>query len=90
MSPSKGEYNLPGREGGLVFFTFSQKISPSYFKYSIVTFYISVIFVLGRLLRSVIVIGSNRYFITEIPDSASLLLLCECIYIYRMQSKLEK
>jgi hypothetical protein len=46
--------------------------------------------VLGKLLRGIIVIGSNRYFITEIPDSEQLLLLCECIYIYRMQSKLEK
>lgn len=74
----------------MVFFTFSQKIAPDYFKYSVLTFYISVIFVLGKLIRNVIVIGSNRYFITEMPDSEQLLLLCECIYIYRMQSKLEK
>lgn len=54
---------------GLSFYIFSQKIAPDYFKYSVVTFYISVVLVLGKLLRNIIVIGSNRYFITEIPDS---------------------
>jgi hypothetical protein len=75
---------------GIAFYTFSSKISPSYFKYSILTFYISIVLVIGKLIRSVLVIGGNRIFIYEIPNSEALLQLCECVYIYRMRSELDK
>lgn len=32
---------------GIAFFLFSYKIAPSYFKYSLVTFYVSIVLVLG-------------------------------------------
>lgn len=54
---------------GVSFFTFSNRISPSYFKYSILTFYISIVLVIGKLIRGVLVIGGNRIFIYEIPNS---------------------
>lgn len=44
---------------GVSFFTFSYKTAPSYFKYSVVTFYVSVVLVLGKLLRSSIAINTN-------------------------------
>ena len=75
---------------GISFFTFSSKISPSYFKYSVLTFYISIVLVIGKLIRGVLVIGGNRIFIYEIPNSEQLLMLCECVYIYRMRSQLDK
>jgi hypothetical protein len=52
---------------GVAFFTFSYKISPSYFKYSILTFYLSIVYVIGRVIRVVLVVKSNRIFIYEIP-----------------------
>mmetsp|Transcript_32547 Transcript_32547/g.24050 ORF Transcript_32547/g.24050 Transcript_32547/m.24050 type:complete len:109 (+) Transcript_32547:334-660(+) len=75
---------------GIAFFTFSYKISPSYFKYSVLTFYISIVFVIGRFIRNIVVVRANRLYIYEIPYPDQLLMLCECIYIYRMQNKLEK
>jgi len=52
---------------GIAFFTFSYKISPSYFKYSVLTFYISIVFVIGRATRNVAAVKANRLFIYEIP-----------------------
>ena len=75
---------------GVSFYTFSYKISPDYFRYSVITFYISIVFVIGKLLRTLIVKSSNTLFISEIPYPDPILMLCECIYIYRMQSDLEK
>ena len=74
---------------GVAFYTFSSKIAPSYFKFSIITFYISIVLVIGKVFRGVCIIGGNRIFIWEIPNSEKLLLLCECVYIYRMRSQLD-
>ena len=85
------EGRIPGQNlTGVSFYTFSTKIAPSYFKYSIITFYVSIVLVIGKLFRNVCIIPANRIFIWEIPDSWKLLLLCECIYIYRMRSQLEQ
>jgi len=46
--------------------------------------------VIGKLIRGVLVIGGNRIFIYEIPNTEQLLMLCECVYIYRLRSELEK
>jgi hypothetical protein len=75
---------------GVAFYTFSSKIAPSYFKFSIITFYISIVLVIGKVFRNVCIIGGNRIFIWEIPNSEKLLLLCECVYIYRMRSQLDQ
>src|SRR3569833_2860502 len=52
---------------GLAFFTFSFKVSPNYFKYSIITFYVSVVLVLASILRSTLTVPANNIFIYEIP-----------------------
>lgn len=81
------EANIPSSNlTGVSFFTFSSKIAPSYFKYSIITFYISIVLVIGKVFRNVCIIGGNRIFIWEIPNSEKLLLLCECVQIYRMRN----
>lgn len=85
------EDRIPGQNmTGVSFFTFSTKIAPSYFKFSIITFYVSIVLVIGKLFRNVCIIPANRIFIWEIPNSEKLLLLCECIYIYRMRSQLDQ
>lgn len=78
------------KNSGIAFFTFSSETAPSYFRYSVVTFYLSIVLVIGKLIRGVLVIGGNRIFIFEIPRAEPLLQLCECVYIYRMRQELEK
>jgi hypothetical protein len=85
------ESNIPNSNNtGIAFFTFSSKIAPSYFRFTLVTFYISIVLVIGKVLRSVIDIGANKIFIFEIPDSERILMLCECIHINRMRGRLEE
>ena len=70
VDPGSPEFSMTDSDKtGVAFYTFSYKIAPSYFKYSIVTFYISIVLVIGRVLRGVIVIPGNRFFITEIHTS---------------------
>jgi len=68
------EYLLPSSSAnGIAFFTFSSKTAPSYFRYSVITFYLSIVLVIGKLIRGVLVIGGNRIFIFEMPRSEPLL-----------------
>jgi len=74
LNQSKPEANLPSSKNpGIAFFTFSSKTAPSYFKYSVLTFYLSIVLVIGKLIRGVLVIGGNRIFIFEIPRAEPLL-----------------
>jgi len=75
---------------GVSFFTFSLKISPSSSSFTIITFYVSIVLVIASLLRSALEVPANNIFIYEMIYTDALLLLCECIYIFRMQNKLEK
>jgi len=75
---------------GVSFFTFSLKISPSSFNYTIIAFYAGVVLVAASLLRSAMEVDTNDIFIYEMIYTDALMLLCECIYIYRMQNNLEK
>ena len=91
LNETSPEAKLPSsKNSGFAFFAFSSKTAPSYFKYSIITFYVSIVLVIGKLLRNVLVIGGNRLFIFETPRTEPLLQLCECVYIYRMRSQLDK
>lgn len=85
------ESKIPGwNNSGITFFAFNGKIAPSYFRFTLLTFYLSIVLVVGRVLRSVIDIGANKIFIYEIPDSERILMLCECIHINRMRGRLEE
>jgi len=65
--------------------TFSDKVAPDYFKYSIITFYISIVLVIGKVLRAIIVPSTSTLFIIEMAAPDSLMMLCECIYICQMK-----
>ncbi len=75
---------------GIMFYAFSDKSTPSYFQYSVLTFYISIVLVIGRVLRGILVTTSARIFITDMPQPDSILMLCESIMVYRMQGRLDK
>ena len=44
----------------------------------------SIVLVIASLLRSALEVPANNIFIYEMVHTDALLLLCECIYIYRM------
>jgi hypothetical protein len=75
---------------GVVFFTWSEKVTDDLIGYSLITFYIIVVLGIGRALRSVIQTDSNAIFIKDMPRPDSLLLICEGILISRMENNLER
>jgi len=51
---------------------------------SITTFYISIVFVLGRLIRTVFGGGENNIYMREMPVPDYLINICHGIYIARV------
>ena len=72
---------------GLRFFTISEKYSPMTFSFSIITFYISVVGLLGRLLRYTLA-GPVNFIMTEMPDPEPIINMCNGIYLSRMTGDL--
>ena len=75
---------------GIVFITISDKITGSLAQYSVITFYVSIVFVAATVLRNVLVTGSEKLFISEMPHPDMLLILCEGIIISRLERNLER
>ena len=55
-----------------------------------VTFYISVIIVIGRLIRGAIYREAEKIVFTEMPEPRKILILCEGIKISRYKSDYER
>jgi hypothetical protein len=72
---------------GLQFFTISEKYSPMTFSFSVVTFYISVVGLAGRLLRWVLA-GPVNFIMTEMPNPEPLINMCNGVYLSRMTGDL--
>ena len=71
-------YRVEGDSGdvqGIVFFTWSEKVTQQLVAYSLVTFYVVVVLGIGRGLRAVIQTRTEEIFITEMPRPDSLLLI---------------
>ena len=79
-----------GVEQGIVFHTFSDKVSSTNTNYDVVTFYISFILVVGRLIRGAISGEAERIVFTEMPEPTNILILCEGIKIHRYRRDLER
>lgn len=75
---------------GVVFFTWSEKVTEDIIGYSLLAFYAIVVLGIGRALRAVIQVNSNEIFIKDMPRPDSLLLICEGILISRMENNLER
>jgi hypothetical protein len=74
----------------IVFHTFSDKVSPTSANYDILTFYISFILVIGRVIRGVISGEAEKIILTEMPEPQQLTHLCEGIKISRYRNDLER
>jgi hypothetical protein len=72
---------------GLSFFTISEKYSPMTFSFSVITFYISVVGLAGRLLRMVLA-GPVNFIMTEMPNPEPLINMCNGVYLSRMTGDL--
>ena len=70
---------------GLVLYTFSDKVTPGLIDYSVITFYVSIVFVAGKLIRSYLWGDTPRISIKEVPYPDELLIICEGVVISRMR-----
>lgn len=75
---------------GLQFITISEKYSPMTFNFSVLTFYISVVYMAGKVLRLVTGGGSSNIVMRDMPVPDKLMDLCEGVYIARMACRLEQ
>ncbi len=73
---------------GLVFYTFSDMVSPTSESYDVLKFYITFIFVIGKFIRSFIAEEAQRVIYTEMPRPQKLLNLCEGIKVARLKKDL--
>jgi len=70
------QYYLEGEETGILWVTISDKVIPYLIQYSVLTFYISVVLVVGKLIRSAtFAIGPDKIFIKRMSKPDQLLLL---------------
>jgi len=76
------------KDSGMIFYTFSDNVQPEYFRYTIITFYVTFVFAVGSILRTMMVSSTQKIFISQMPKPDPLLMMCECVYIYRLQNKL--
>jgi hypothetical protein len=65
-----------GKETGIIWVTISDRIVPYLIQYSVLTFYISVVLVVGRLIRTTLFeVGADQIFIKRMSKPDQLLLL---------------
>lgn len=75
-------------ECNLNYIIISDEYSPATFNLSALTFYVSVVYLIARLLRSVTGNAADNLTMTEIQNPGYLITLCEGIYVARMTGDL--
>lgn len=80
----------PSTHKGLVFFTVSDKVTSSLISYSVLTFYISVVFVVGSFLRSFFSGTAYKVVLQEMPYPDDLILICEGIQTSRVEENFKR
>ncbi len=75
-------------QSGLIFYTFSDLISPTSESYDVLTFYVTFILIIGKFVRSIISGEAERVIYTEMPRPHKLLIMCEGIKISRYKKDL--
>lgn len=67
--------NESANQMGVVIYTFSDKVTPGLLEYSVITFYISVVFVAGKLLRGYLWGNTEKIYLSELPYPDELLVI---------------
>lgn len=74
---------------GLSFFVFSRKTLPSIINFPLITFYISIVYVIAKLFRAGMVPITAAIVINDSPFPEDILMLCETIKLYRLKGRLD-
>ena len=77
-----GDANSTEKEG-LIFYIFSDKVSSTTSGYSIITFYVSFILIVGTYVRNFFAGQPSKISLTEMPDCKEIINLCEGIKVSR-------
>lgn len=75
---------------GVIFFTISDEYSKITLNFSILTFYISVVYVLGALIKYATKGVSYNLVMTDMKDPKDLKIICEGVLVSRMIGNLKK
>jgi hypothetical protein len=75
---------------GLTFHTFSDMVSSTAARYDVLTFYITFILVIGNIMRNMLSSNETKIIFTDMPDTDSLIKLCEGIKISRYGFEFER
>ena len=79
-----------GQNIGIRLFTISDRFSKITLNYSIITFYISIVFAVGTILKYISIgSGSNLNF-TDMKKTSHLETLCAGVYVSRMIGDIPK
>ena len=79
-----------GTNSNIEFHTFSDKVSSYVSEYSVLTFYVTVILLLGNYIRNFFTGQPEKIMLTEMPEPEKLINLCEGIKQSRYSFELEK
>ena len=77
-------------EDGIQIYVISEKYSPVTFNFSVITFYISVVYLIGKILRVIVSVGADNIPLVDMPNPDALINICSGVYISRMNGDLEK
>lgn len=70
-------------------YVISEKYSPVTFNFSVITFYISVVYLIGKILRMIISGGANNIPLVDMPNPDPFINVCTGIYVSRMNGCLD-
>ena len=79
-----------GTNSNIEFHTLSDKVSSYVSEYSVLTFYVTVILLLGNYIRNFFTGQPEKIMLTEMPEPEKLINLCEGIKQSRYSFELEK
>lgn len=84
------KYDDRDSSSSIIFHTFSDKVSTTSTNYDVITFYVSFIIVIGRIIRGALSGEAEKIILTEMPEPKSLINLCEGIKISRYRYDFER
>lgn len=71
---------------------FNKDVLPNFlsaYASSVLFFYVAIVYVVASTFRSALVPLTSDVFIINAPFTDTILKICQCIYIYRVQKNLE-
>ena len=77
-----GTFGQHGKEG-IFFYIFSDKVSTTTSGYSVITFYVTFILLVGNYVRNFFAGEASKVALTEMPECYDIIKLCEGIKIAR-------